>query len=147
MLSARPFALVIVGITALAGCAGEDDAAAPPAEDDLSAAAARYECTSPEIGKITFSLSGTKMNLVRAGGEEENATGELDPQFRPTNPANRNFVAYKGFPELDDPHDPGSVTLLIDKSMLRRAATGPAKLRFVSEHSGFSEFLYTCTKQ
>jgi hypothetical protein len=141
--------LAFASLLTLAGCAGDDDDVAPPAEDDLTAAAARYECTSPEISKISFHIQGTKMELDRALEDANNgpAHGELDPNFRPTNPANRNFVAYKGFPELDDPHDPGSVTLLIDRKLLRRAATGPAKLRFVSEHSGFSEFQYACTKQ
>lgn len=113
-----------------------------------STSSSHYQCTAPDKDRIVIAVNDTTAELTKFDGDEElgKAEGAIDPDFRPTNPENEIFAAFKGFEALIDSHDPGTVTLLVDKGLLRRAATGPAKLRETSEHGGLFETVYSCTQ-
>lgn len=133
------------------GCAADADTtegdAPTTADEDLKAAPATYRCVNDEdqVG-IGFSIEAQGMQLWWLDEAREIGTGKIDPKYKPTNPDNRAFAAYKGFPELIDSHDPGSIVLLVEKPLLRRALKGTAKLRSTSEHGGFFEYVLACER-
>ncbi len=140
---------LVLSTLLIAGCAGADDQDSGSVdEEELSSAAASYKCVDDSNGiGVGFNLSAKEMELWWLEGGADIGVGKRDRKYRPTNPDNFNFAAYKGFDELIDSHDSGSITMLVDKPLLRRAKTGVAKLRSVSEHSGFSEYVLTCHRQ
>lgn len=153
MRSALPCALALTTLLAAlaTGCAadtdGEGDVLAST-DDELKAAREVYSCiNAAEHFGVGLKVEGTGMELWWLDEAREIGIGKIDPKYKPTNPANAAFVAYKGFPELLDAQEPGSITILLEKPLLRRAPTGTAKFRGVTSQGAFTEYVLNCDRR